>query len=281
MYRNQVFYSILEVPTVLKIGGLFTAFEAIYEPNYQFEGETHDFWECVCVLEGNIGATSDEKVYELGPNQWIFHRPMEFHRLWNAGNTKAHLIIFSFTGEIPEITYPVFRVSYTVNEQISKWLKNAKQVFRCQGPLFVDIDMGFEMQAALCVKQLEYLLLSVISSQEIPDVADQSGKAQNFLDIVQIMKAHLSEKLSVNDIAALCHMSQSQLKKSVLRFTGNGVLHHFNLLKMQKAISLLEAEIPVSEVARQLGFSEPAYFSTVFKRFTGYAPTHYRKPTQK
>ena len=40
------------VDKCIRLTSVFTIFEAIYQEDYYFGGETHDFWEFVCVLDG-------------------------------------------------------------------------------------------------------------------------------------------------------------------------------------------------------------------------------------
>jgi AraC-like DNA-binding protein len=48
--------------------------------------------------------------------------------------------------------------------------------------------------------------------------------------------------------------------------------------KIERAKQLLQSgHENVTDVAMQLGFSTPAYFATVFKRYTGQSPHTYRE----
>lgn len=63
--------------------------------------------------------------------------------------------------------------------------------------------------------------------------------------------------------------------KSITGMTPNDYILH---LKMNKAIALLEeSHLTIAEIAYQLGFSIPAYFSKCFKKQFGITPAEYRK----
>ena len=53
------------VSKYISITSLFTIFEEIFDRNYYFEGESHDFWEFVCVLDGTLGVTAGEDILIL------------------------------------------------------------------------------------------------------------------------------------------------------------------------------------------------------------------------
>lgn len=55
-----------------------------------------------------------------------------------------------------------------------------------------------------------------------------------------------------------------------------GVIHYFNHLKIMAATEMLKNGLTVKETATALGFANQNYFSTVFKRITWSAPTHYK-----
>ena len=70
----------------LSINSFYTASEAVREVGFFFNGESHDTWECVFIIEGRAGVSAGETVYTLEEGQVILHPPLEFHRLWNDGD---------------------------------------------------------------------------------------------------------------------------------------------------------------------------------------------------
>lgn len=83
--------------------------------------------------------------------------------------------------------------------------------------------------------------------------------------------------LSVEELARLCEMSVSNMKRIFACFSDVGVAKFFMSLKMRRAMELLDAGVTAKEVADMLDFEETSYFYTVFKRETGMTPTQYRR----
>ena len=81
---------------VIQIERFKTCFEGHYEGNYNFTGEFHPFWEIVYVLDGTVNVSGDERVYTLHKGDMIFHKPMEFHRIWSHSGNEIHVLIMSF-----------------------------------------------------------------------------------------------------------------------------------------------------------------------------------------
>jgi AraC-like DNA-binding protein len=60
--------------------------------------------------------------------------------------------------------------------------------------------------------------------------------------------------------------------------TGWSVNNLIRDIKIREAIRLLkDSELNISEIAYNLGFSDPLYFSKYFKKEVGVAPLQYRK----
>ena len=56
---------------------------------------------------------------------------------------------------------------------------------------------------------------------------------------------------------------------------------YITLLRLQKACSLLnDVDKSINEISSIVGYSDPLYFSRIFKSVTGMAPTRYRQRGQ-
>ena len=73
-----------------------TIFTREWDTNYYFQGEMHNFWEMVYVPFGEVAVSEDERVYELKAGDIIFHKPMEFHKIWARGQEGPRVCIMSF-----------------------------------------------------------------------------------------------------------------------------------------------------------------------------------------
>ena len=69
-----------QIKEPLVIDAFYSFFKLHYNNDYRFDGELHDFWECVYVIDGSIRASGDNRVYDLVKGDIIFHKPMEMHK---------------------------------------------------------------------------------------------------------------------------------------------------------------------------------------------------------
>ena len=96
------------------------------------------------------------------------------------------------------------------------------------------------------------------------------------LPAVTYIERHLEENYDVAFLADLCHLSESHfysLFKKSLKYTP---IEYKNHVRIKKSIYYLnERHYPIEKVCELLNFNSTAYFSKVFKKFTGMAPGKY------
>ncbi len=89
---------------------------------------------------------------------------------------------------------------------------------------------------------------------------------------------HLSEKLTLQDIASSVHFNPIYFHRMFKRETGMTPLDYLTEQRIEKAKNdLRTTDSSISQIANDCGFSSLAYFGSVFKKQTGYTPLMFRK----
>jgi len=91
--------------------------------------------------------------------------------------------------------------------------------------------------------------------------------------------SHLDDtNFSVAQLAQIMLLSQVQLYRKVKALTGKNTMLYIRSLRLKKAKELLlNSELNISEIAYEVGFSDPSYFSRVFQQEFSHPPTFFRK----
>jgi len=95
----------------------------------------------------------------------------------------------------------------------------------------------------------------------------------------EVIEARLTDsEISVEDLAADMNLSRVQLYRKVKNVTGSSPVELLRTARLKRAYQLLvTTELTVSEVAYQVGFSAPSYFTKCFKDEYGQLPGDIRK----
>ncbi|AMM20194.1 AraC family transcriptional regulator [Frondihabitans sp. PAMC 28766] len=95
---------------------------------------------------------------------------------------------------------------------------------------------------------------------------------------IAYLRDTLETAVRVPELASLVGVSPSHLSALFKRATGGGVLAYQTGLRIARARHLLDTtSLSVTEVAAELGYSDPLYFSRLFRRTQGQSPRDYRQ----
>ena len=101
-----------------------------------------------------------------------------------------------------------------------------------------------------------------------------------FEDAVAIVETEFSTELSLDDIARRVASSRRQLQRAYAEIGDTTFRAHLTRVRMDRAAGLLnDRALTVREVARRVGYRQPAQFAKAFRRHLGVAPSDYRLRT--
>lgn len=98
----------------------------------------------------------------------------------------------------------------------------------------------------------------------------------------QYLKCHYqNSKLSLNEVASQINFSASHFSMVFSQEMGQTFKEYLTELRIDKARELLRmTTLRSSEIAYQVGYNDPHYFSSVFKKNTGFSPIEFRSQNQ-
>ena len=106
----------------------------------------------------------------------------------------------------------------------------------------------------------------------------KAGPRKSSSIIADYVEEHLSEPLSVKSISQHTHISVSGIYKSMKQTFGKTLGEYILELRLSRAEALLKDDnISIEKIAESVGFSDPAYFSRLFKKSRGLSPMKFKK----
>ena len=107
-----------------------------------------------------------------------------------------------------------------------------------------------------------------------PQTAETHPILERFEELLEL---HFSDRWTVSDYARELAVTPTHLTRIVRQAAGKPATRLIEERLVQEARRhLVYTNLPVSTVAYSLGFADPAYFSRVFRRATGYSPAGFR-----
>lgn len=261
---------------------LITCFKQKVTDDWYFTGEAHDFWEMVYVLEGTLWVSEEGRVYKLQSGDIIFHKPMEFHKLWCKDPHGARFQVISFAysnADIESLSDDVYRLSLDSASFLEEVYTGITEAFHANIAVTQKLESERNrIREKLALLNLEQFLLMLTSKTDKSIEARQhTTMTVNYKLIMDTLQENLNYNLTIDDIAKLCNMSVSNLKKTFNKYGDGGIMHHFTRMKIQRATKFLTASRSIESVAHAFGFKSASHFSVAFKRVTGMTPSAFKK----
>ena len=176
---------------------------------------------------------------------------------------------------------PVVLVTLQHSEMLAKW------AFR-SGALDFLVHPLSESETDHCVRRLKKIdaarketgqRIAIKHAKPIVPTSIPSApksKKERLSPAINYVQHNYSQRISSDRMARLCDMSASHFSREfknvfgltfqefLLRFRVNQARQHFD-----------GRPVNISDVAYSVGFSDPSYFTRIFKRYTGVAPSEY------
>lgn len=94
--------------------------------------------------------------------------------------------------------------------------------------------------------------------------------------IQKYINDHIGDKISLDDIASMVHMSTSYTSRFYKKVTGVNLQKYIVWAKIEKAKEMIRLNCSLKETIDHVGFSSESHFFKVFKTVTGLSPKQYR-----
>ncbi|MBW4082226.1 response regulator [Paenibacillus sp. S150] len=104
-------------------------------------------------------------------------------------------------------------------------------------------------------------------------------RSETVVDKVQeFVERHYMETCSLAEAAAYVYLSPKYVSDLFKKRTGISFTHYVTQVRIKKAEMLLSnTTLKVTEIANRVGFNDPNYFSTVFRKALDVSPAQFRK----
>lgn len=123
----------------------------------------------------------------------------------------------------------------------------------------------------------QHLRETVLSMDTPPEETDYTSQLdKEFLDkVMTVVQQELANsEFSINDFCRMLGMSRTSVYNKIKTLTGQGPNDFIRIVRLNKAKELLASHrYTIGEVATMVGFSDPKYFSTCFKKQFGTSPS--------
>ena len=218
--ENTVSYNGIHLENSISIDKIFSIHYFEYMNTFSFEGESHDFWEFICVDKGEVGVTAGSEHLILKKGDLLFHPPNEFHAVKATGEIAPNLMVVSFGCQDEAMQFfqkRHFKIDKTEHNLLAEIIAEARWCFDCRlddpylqnMPLKNPDKFGAQQMIRL---HLEHLLIHLIRRYSRPSSSTEpaspeplkSTKEKNDMEtlrqIIEYLEMHLNGHVTIEQI---------------------------------------------------------------------------------
>jgi len=257
----------------------------------------HEFFQIHVNVNGGSkhGIRNVESTYP--DNSIIFILPYRVHYSIPAENPNYHIINFnsSFLGpnltanlfeteelialEYPEIIPFLYQGAVNFNfsdEQFSYILNLVQQMHQINGLR----KLGWRERIRGCLLDLIGYALETYSTEItrlLNTQTNQSTQTESFKRVIQFIDKNLSSNLTLESVAHSTFLSPNYISQLLKQKTGLAFVGWLTMKRMEKAQELLlMTDSRISEIAKEVGYTDEGYFTRRFKQKFNSSPSEFR-----
>ena len=246
----------------------------------------HNDMEILCPLKGSYTAICPRETYVLRPGDILFIGAGTIHDLPAApeGVRIIFQINWSPLREINGMETALSRLSPcclitpenspAIHREIHRCLLEIRDLY-LQSPLLTE--------ASIYARAMEMLSLIARDRKSLPEAGDASrGRIlqhnETMQQICDYLSDHCTENITLDEMASLAGFSKFYFERLFRDYTDMSFYQYliFKRISLSEKL-LMDARMPITEIAFRSGFSSSAAFSKAFRQAKGFTPSQYRR----
>ena len=233
----------------------------------------HDLIIC---LTGRGHYRIGEEAFDVGPGDVMLIPAYRRFRGRHGGGSELYTgIAQHFSLELFESGDLIGKMRLHPKVRLRDWetMKPLVQHYRGSAPASATTLTQHHQFMVLLLAYLQEAFTGWQSQEELPESQDQLS-----LQIMLVASRLSADPLGSGVEEALANVTYNEdyFRRAFRDRMGMTPQKYRELKRMEFAVHRLGMGVPVKEVAAELGFSDPYFFSRMFKRHIGASPSHYR-----
>jgi len=247
-------------------------FEGTDDPNIEWP-HRHAFYSLVWFTEGNGFYVVDFQEYEIRKDRIFFVSPKQVHNWDYSENSQGYVLMIdsALAAELQaETLYPYIDITAESN-----LLRD----------IFTHLLDEFKRQDSMSDRHIKTGISYLYTLTE--RIAGQNNNYQSSADdnTIQVFRRLVYENHAlhkVEDYARKMNLPEDTLNILVKTTTGITAKQYILDLKITEAKrQLIYSQFNINEIAFNLGFEDPSYFTRLFKKKTNLSPSDFLKKYRK
>ena len=245
---------------------------------------THNYYQFIYCQKGVGKIEIGDRIYSAVPGRAYLVKPMEMHGISPKDSLRLIEVKFTVDGESFEKSLSQLPSEFEIDEHLSLRL-SLKDVAK-EG-LSQRTYSNEATNSALMLFLIRLLRMHDVKAEEMAthsiyfDTPRHKGtnadKDVEFVQVIDYIEKHLSESITLDELASLAHFEKSYLTVRFKEIWGISPMKYVNWLRIERAkVLIATTDMSITDISREVGFGSVHYFSRYFKEKEKITPNEYR-----
>ncbi len=278
----------------INVSKIMTIIYVEEDSDFDYSGESHDFWEFVYVDSGSFEIRRNDEKLVLRQGEFIVHEPNEFHAIKAHKGSCFDFFVISFVCKSPAMNV-LKKYNGVLDESlrpfISSIMKEAQETYYMEDKMGVyvkhheipirnkSVFAGEQMVKSYLEQFLISLIRSISADREVMMFPNKEKMEHRLAkELKSYIEENIMERLDAETICTQFGYSRAYLSKLFKAQCGTTIMKYVSEKKIDYAKRLIrEKKYTIGQISDMLCFDNPQYFARVFKRVTNRTPSEYAK----
>ncbi len=232
----------------------------------------HNFFEIYYITSGSCNYFVDSKSYQLMPGDIVIIPPNVIHNTEYQNTIHSRMLLYCPSRSIPAVVRPMLpSMMYlyrnpNIEKEVHSIFESIEKEFALGDNLSEDIICTYAN------------MLFFLMARNINTCTPVKTGNEYIEQAIAYLRKNPCAQTTLADMAKMCSVSTAHFSRMFKKETGFGLCEYINLIRLQRAESLLKSgqHYSITDVALNCGFNDSNYFSLKFKEMYGVSPKKYQ-----
>ena len=253
-------------------------------PNYSADSHWHDDLEFISILSGCMDYNINGEILHLKAGQGVIVNARQIHYGFSASHNECefycillHPMLLCTSQYIErDFVYPILSdnsLPYVLLNSETEWqrelLSDIESIYLCKD----------KVNAPLYIQHIFYHIWILLSENAlvVRKTKKQDRNLSILKDMLSFIQKNYTSKITLDDIAKSGNVSKSTCLAIFKKYLQDTPTNYLIGYRLKRAIKLLKnSDMPITEIALDVGFGGVSYFAETFRKNYGCSPSEYK-----
>lgn len=286
MSANTVWDAFHQMPP----GREFEAYHHVSNSVQAVVYHNHPYFEIYFFLSGHNRVIVEGMDVQLSRGDVLIYPPGVMHRNIHLDDTVPYERFYLYATR--DFLNAVSAPDYDIPGTLKKMTQGDHFCFHIEEPelerLISTVDQMIRRSelhnpadALLNRYEFSSLLIRAMNMITSVDILPQSDYSKGMGDLIRYINLHVTEPLSLDDLAGTFHVSKFYLLREFKNYTGISIHQYLIIRRILVAQRMIRHGSKPKEACFQCGFMDYSSFYRAFRTRVGMSPEQYRRSVQK